>query len=248
MKANPSRGILDAVPRARAAHRRLQRPRGRARAAGRLPAGRDPAHLADALAAAGRARRPRRALQRLLARTSSSASGGVAAGREVSVRMNPGLGSGATNRTNTGGPASSFGIWHEYLGRRDDARRALRPADHAACTATSAPAPIPRCGSACTRMTLDLAARLPDVRTVNLGGGFKVGRMPGEPSVDMADVGAHVQRRAASTSASATAARCTWRSSRAPTSSPTPAPSSPPASTSSTPGATATCSPSSTPA
>ncbi len=45
----------------------------------------------------------------------------------------------------------------------------------------------------CTRMTLDLAARLPDVRTVNLGGGFKVGRMPGEPSVDMADVGAHVQ-------------------------------------------------------
>ena len=43
------------------------------------------------------------------------AFGRLAPGREVSVRMNPGLGSGSTNRTNTGGPASSFGIWHEYL-------------------------------------------------------------------------------------------------------------------------------------
>src|SRR5262245_3714632 len=38
-------------------------------------------------------------------------------GHELSVRINPGLGSGSTNRTNTGGPASSFGIWHEYLPR-----------------------------------------------------------------------------------------------------------------------------------
>ena len=44
-----------------------------------------------------------------------------------------------------------------------------------------------------TRMTLDLAAKLPDVAVVNLGGGFKVGRMPGEPSADLADVGAHVR-------------------------------------------------------
>ena len=44
------------------------------------------------------------------------AFGRVAPGREVSVRMNPGLGSGSANRTNTGGPAASFGVWHEYLG------------------------------------------------------------------------------------------------------------------------------------
>jgi diaminopimelate decarboxylase len=42
-------------------------------------------------------------------------------------------------------------------------------------------------------MTLDLAAKLPEVRRINLGGGFKVGRMPGEASVDMSDVGAHVR-------------------------------------------------------
>ena len=34
---------------------------------------------------------------------------------ELGVRINPGLGSGGTNRTNVGGPASSFGIWHEYI-------------------------------------------------------------------------------------------------------------------------------------
>ena len=46
----------------------------------------------------------------------------------------------------------------------------------------------------CARMTLDLLTALPDVAIVNLGGGFKVGRMPEEPSVDLADVGAHVRR------------------------------------------------------
>ncbi len=38
-------------------------------------------------------------------------------GRDVTIRVNPGLGSGSTNRTNTGGPASSFGIWHDHLER-----------------------------------------------------------------------------------------------------------------------------------
>jgi len=46
----------------------------------------------------------------------------------------------------------------------------------------------------CARMTLDLVQALPEVAIVNLGGGFKVGRMPEEPSVDLVDVGAHVRR------------------------------------------------------
>ena len=44
------------------------------------------------------------------------AVGRVAPGRAIAVRINPGLGSGSTKRTNTGGPAASFGIWHHYLG------------------------------------------------------------------------------------------------------------------------------------
>jgi len=52
-------------------------------------------------------------------------------GRDATIRVNPGLGSGSTQRTNTGGPASSFGIWHEYL---DDAKRlAARQIGRASC-------------------------------------------------------------------------------------------------------------------
>src|SRR6202795_1549606 len=41
--------------------------------------------------------------------------GQAAPGRPIAARLNPGLGSGSSKRTNTGGPAASFGIWHEHL-------------------------------------------------------------------------------------------------------------------------------------
>jgi diaminopimelate decarboxylase len=118
--------------------------------------------------------------------------GQVAPGSEVSVRMNPGLGTGSTKRTNTGGPAASFGIWYEYL----DEVKAL--ADGYRLRVTRLHSHVgsgtdPEVWKRCTRMTLELAAKLPEVATVNLGGGFKVGRMPEEPTVDLADVGAHVR-------------------------------------------------------
>jgi diaminopimelate decarboxylase len=119
--------------------------------------------------------------------------GRVAPGSEVSVRMNPGLGSGSSNRTNTGGLASSFGVWQEYLGDV----KAIAARHHLTLTRLHThigSGTDPEVWKRATRMTLDLAARLPDVELVNLGGGFKVGRMPGEPTVDLADVGAHVRQ------------------------------------------------------
>jgi diaminopimelate decarboxylase len=117
--------------------------------------------------------------------------GSVAPGSRIAVRMNPGLGSGSTNRTNTGGPASSFGIWHEYVDE------VLATAKRHSLTIGTLHTHIgsgtdPEVWKKVTRMSLDLAARFPDVTTINLGGGFKVGRMPGEPSVDMEEVAAHV--------------------------------------------------------
>lgn len=119
------------------------------------------------------------------------AFGRIAPGRDVSVRMNAGLGSGSSKRTNTGGPAASFGVWHEYLGdvkglaERYDLR-ITRLHSHIGSGTD------PEVWKRVTRMTLDLVAKLPDVTVVNLGGGFKVGRMPGEPSTDLPDVGTHV--------------------------------------------------------
>ena len=116
----------------------------------------------------------------------------VAPGGQLAVRMNPGLGSGSTKRTNTGGPASSFGIWHEYLGdvQKTAAKHGLtiRTLHSHIGSGTD-----PELWKRVSGMTLDLAAALPDVTAVNLGGGFKVGRMPEEPTVDIADVGMHMR-------------------------------------------------------
>jgi len=120
------------------------------------------------------------------------AVGRAAPGRAIAVRMNPGLGSGSTKRTNTGGPAASFGIWHDYLGdvKAVAARHGLtiRTLHTHIGSGTD-----PEVWKRATRMTLDLVAQLPDVKVVNLGGGFKVGRMPEEPTVDIAEVGSHVR-------------------------------------------------------
>lgn len=105
-------------------------------------------------------------------------------GRELGIRINPGLGSGHNNRTNVGGPSSSFGIWHEYLDQVLALQREFKlkiTALHSHIGSGSDPEVWQRCA----RLTLGIAARLPQVQTVNLGGGFKVGRMPGEVSTDL---------------------------------------------------------------
>jgi len=113
------------------------------------------------------------------------------AGRDVTIRVNPGLGSGSTHRVNTGGPASSFGIWHEYL---DDAKalaerhRITIRGLHTHIGSGNDPAVWTRVA----QMMLDIAERLPDATTVSLGGGFKVARVAGEHETDLAAVGAVV--------------------------------------------------------
>ena len=108
------------------------------------------------------------------------------------MRINPGLGSGSTKRTNTGGPASSFGIWHEHLDEitAAAARHRLRITRLHAHIGSGTD---PEIWKRVARMTLDIASQFPDVAVVNLGGGFKVGRMPEEPSADLGDIGAHVR-------------------------------------------------------
>ena len=190
MKANPSRGVLELF-RGLGLHidassdheveRALRAgfPAGSIQLTSQMPSRRLAEHLA------------RGVLFNACSLHQLEAFGLAAHGQSVSVRMNPGLGSGSTNRTNTGGPASSFGIWHEHLGEvkaiaeRFDIK-ITRLHSHIGSGTD------PEVYKRVTRMTLDLAYKLPDVGVVNLGGGFKVGRMPGEPSADLADVGAHV--------------------------------------------------------
>ena len=111
---------------------------------------------------------------------------------QLGVRFNPGLGSGGTGKTNVGGPASSFGIWHELMPEVKAilAKYDLEPARvHTHIGSGSDPAVWQRTSG----MSLDLVKQLPTVKILNLGGGYKVGRMSTETSTDLGVIGAPVR-------------------------------------------------------
>ena len=115
-------------------------------------------------------------------------------GSEVGVRFNPGAGSGGNNRTNVGGPSSSFGIWHEWV---PQVKELLETYD---LTATRIHTHIgsgsdPEVWLKVANMNFDLVRQFPDVTTLNLGGGYKVGRMPEEVSTDLQVVGQPVKEK-----------------------------------------------------
>ena len=117
--------------------------------------------------------------------------GQVFPGGEIGLRFNPGAGSGGNNRTNVGGPSSSFGIWHERLPEIRDilARHRLRPVRiHTHIGSGS----DPDVWKKVAHLTLDLVAQFPEVTTMNLGGGFKVARVAGETPTCLTDIGTPV--------------------------------------------------------
>lgn len=114
-------------------------------------------------------------------------------GSDVSVRINPGIGSGHANRVNVGGPSSSFGIWIKYL---DRIKAIAKKYDltvnklHSHIGSGSDPAVWEKV----TKMNLDVVREFPEVHTLNMGGGFKIGRMSGEETTDLKLVGERVKR------------------------------------------------------
>lgn len=109
-------------------------------------------------------------------------------GTRVGLRFNPGLGSGATNRTNVGGVASSFGIWHAY---REQARRIVEAHQlqvhriHTHIGSGSDPGIWERAAA----LSLEQVRAFPSVQIFNMGGGYKVARMPGESATDLQAIG-----------------------------------------------------------
>ncbi|MDR1817906.1 MAG: diaminopimelate decarboxylase [Puniceicoccales bacterium] len=111
---------------------------------------------------------------------------------EIGIRVNPGRGSGGTGKTNVGGPDASFGVWHEYLGD------ALALAAGAGLRVTRLHTHIgsgsdPLVWQQVAVASLELARRMPEVATLNLGGGYKVARVTGEKETDLQTVGAPVR-------------------------------------------------------
>ena len=112
-------------------------------------------------------------------------------GANVTVRINPGLGSGHSNRTNVGGPSSSFGIWHEHLPEMYEiAARYHLTIDGMHTHIGSGSDPDVWVHVA--KISLGIAAKMPEVHTLSLGGGYKVARMSYETSTDLQEIGKKV--------------------------------------------------------
>jgi diaminopimelate decarboxylase len=109
-------------------------------------------------------------------------------GGKCGVRFNPGTGSGGSGKTNVGGPSSSFGIWYELM---PEVKAIVEKYNlnvvrvHTHIGSGSDPAVWQKVSGD----SINLCREFPSVTTLNLGGGYKVGRMPGEASTDLQTVG-----------------------------------------------------------
>ncbi len=109
-------------------------------------------------------------------------------GGRVGLRFNPGRGSGHSNRTNVGGRSSSFGIWHEKTGIVQEivARYRLTAFRiHTHIGSGSDPAVWEHVAD----LNLKMLRHFPAVSVLNMGGGYKIARMPGETATELAAAG-----------------------------------------------------------
>ncbi|MDD5581642.1 MAG: diaminopimelate decarboxylase [Candidatus Marinimicrobia bacterium] len=114
-------------------------------------------------------------------------------GKEVSIRVNPGIGSGHNNRTNVGGLSSSFGIWHEWI------PEVKKIAEKYGLTVTKLHTHIgsgsdPKTWEKVVNLSLNAVKKFPHVHTLNLGGGYKIARTATEKSTDLLVIGLTVKK------------------------------------------------------
>lgn len=92
---------------------------------------------------------------------------------DVTIRINPGLGSGLVNRLNTGGNKSSFGIWYEYI---EDVINIVekynlnvkRIHQHTGSGHN------PKIWLKTCELLLNISKHFPTAETINFGGGYRV--------------------------------------------------------------------------
>jgi diaminopimelate decarboxylase len=111
--------------------------------------------------------------------------------KSISLRVNPGLGSGHNARTSVGGSNSSFGIWYEQLELAVQmCQRLGLTIERLHCHIGSGADPDKWLESVKIMLgfiqKFGLAAK--GMRVLNIGGGFKVQRMPTEKRTDLTSI------------------------------------------------------------
>lgn len=111
-------------------------------------------------------------------------------GDTVALRVNPAIDhAGQNNRLSTGGVAASFGLWHEHVEQALELASAHHVAINRLHTHIGSGAD-PTIWAKAMETSLAIARRMPDVTTLDFGGGYKVSRAAGEHETDMQQVGA----------------------------------------------------------
>jgi diaminopimelate decarboxylase len=120
---------------------------------------------------------------------------GKRCGRPLSMRVNPGVGTGETVTRNTGDKYSSFGIHLANLGQLLTFARERGVVINQVHTHIGSGGD-PEVWRENIDRVLDIAERyFPDASAVNLGGGFKEARMPDETKADIEDLGRSAKAR-----------------------------------------------------
>lgn len=118
-------------------------------------------------------------------------------GQKVGIRVNPGVGSGGFSasttgfsKTNVGGPSSSFGIWHELVsdGTVPDIVKKYGLTVERIHTHIGSGSD-PSIWQQVAVKSLSFCKIWNTVESLNLGGGYKVGRNAGEPTTDLQEIG-----------------------------------------------------------
>ncbi len=111
--------------------------------------------------------------------------GEVAPGRNITLRINPGFGHGHSQKTNTGGPQSKHGIWHEQV---DDC---LRRADRYGILVTGvhmhigSGTDLEHLSQVCAAMESTCRSIGRTITTISAGGGLPVPYRPEQSYVDI---------------------------------------------------------------
>ncbi len=113
----------------------------------------------------------------------------------VSIRINPGEGTGHSKKTNTGGPYSKHGIWYENL------EEAKAIAEKYELRIVGVHTHIGSGGdmehlSRITGKLVEFAKQFPELRTINFGGGLPYEYDPEKPQVDIGDYQPILEKRA----------------------------------------------------
>ncbi len=104
--------------------------------------------------------------------------------KPISLRINPGKGSGSNGKVNVGGSSSSFGIWHESI---PEAQWLVQR--YGLCITRLhthiGSGSDPSVWQEVAHSSLRWVEEFPDVEVLNLGGGFKVARVAAEKTMDL---------------------------------------------------------------